>query len=80
VHRVGGQLGRPFQEGRGRREPTARVGAVGRSFELGGDDLVRFRRRLRAVPRPAVGIEFGDRGQRAVSFPEIADVGIPPCG
>ena len=66
--RVGRQLGRPLQERGRRRDAAAGLGPAGRALELGGDRLVGSRRRVGAMPRPAVGVELrvGRLGQRAV--------------
>ena len=61
---VGRQRGRALQE-RGRRgQPAARLSAARRALELGRDVLIGPRRRLRAVPGAAIGIDLADRSRR----------------
>ena len=65
---LGRQLRRAFEKGRGRGLAAAALCAAGRALELGGDVLVGYPGRVRAVPGALVGIDFRVRrvGQRAV--------------
>lgn len=70
----------PLEEGSGRRDPAAGMGARGRAFEPGGDLLVPPDARLRAVPRPAVGVKIGHVCQGAVHPLQVVHVGRTPGG
>ncbi len=60
--RVGRQLGRALTERGGRRQAATRLRPARRSLELRGDVLVEARRRVRAMPGAAVGIQLRVRG------------------
>lgn len=70
---VGRQLGRPLQERRGRRQPSARLGPVGRSLQLAGHVLVRPVSGASAMPRPAIGVHprVGRLRQRAMDLASL---------
>ena len=59
VRGIGGQRGGSLEERGCGGETAARLRAVGRALELGGDVLVRCERGLGAVPRAAIGIDLG---------------------
>ena len=80
--RIGSQLGSALMEGRARRHATTRRRARGRPLQLGGDILVQPGRRLRAVPRPAIGIDarVGRLGERLVDAAAVLRRGRPVHG
>ena len=57
ARRLGRQFGRALQEGGGRRQAPARLRPVGRALQLARDVFVAARRRVRAVPGAAIGID-----------------------
>ena len=71
ARRVQGQRGRALQEGGRRGQPAARLGPARRALQLRSDVLIGPRRRLRAVPGPAIGIglRIGRVGQCLVRGP-----------
>ena len=80
--RVRRQLGRALVERGAGRQAAPRPRAAGRVLELGGDVLVEPFRRLRAVPRAAIGIDagVGDRGEHLVDAPLLVRGGRPVHG
>ena len=82
ARRVGCQPRCPFEEGCGGRESPTGLRPVGRPLELGGDRFIGPHSSMRAMPRPAVGIELriGDLGQDAVHFLPFLERGRPVCG
>jgi len=61
---LGRQLDRALEEGGGGREATACLRPGRGMLQLGRNVLVRDRRRVRAMPRAAVGIQSGVGGRR----------------
>jgi hypothetical protein len=59
ARRLGRQLGRSLQEGGRRRQAAAASRTLSRALELRGDVLVEPRRRVRVMPRAAIGIDLG---------------------
>src|SRR6185312_12901677 len=66
---VGRQRGCALEEGRGRGDAAARLGAVGRAFQLRGDFLVGTGGGAGAVPGAPIGIPrpVGCLGERVVN-------------
>ncbi|WP_260326264.1 hypothetical protein [Streptomyces sp. TLI_185] len=66
-----------MQEGRRRGDASARVRPARAFLQLGGQGLVRSRRRARQVPHPALGIEGRVEGvrQRLVHAPTLRETG-----
>ena len=77
--RVRRQLGRSLQERGGGRQPAAALCAIGRAGHLRRHRLVGHRGRVRAMPRPPVGIEFrvGHLGERVVNVAAVTRVRRP---
>ena len=71
---VWGQLGGALQERGGRGEPATALRALRGARHLGGDLLVRNRRRVRAMPGAPVGVDgpVGRVGERPVHVAAVA--------
>ncbi len=76
---IGSQLGRPLQEGGGRRNAAAALRPAGRALQLIRHPLVGPGRRLGTVPGASIGIGLliGRLGQRSMHLLAVARVGGP---